>query len=279
MAELLVRTGMQPYAAPEGDPGWFGPDSVTWQVHSDLASMLIGGLSSLFLQSLHPLVMQGVADHSDYRSDPFGRLRRTAEFIAATTYGGDELASSTVRKVRAIHRRVRSGEGAARPYSASDPALLAYVHVTETWSFLRSYQRYSGSRLLTEEKNRYLAEMATVASRLGAGDVPVTTAEVRRYLAAVRPQLSASEPALATARFLTRAPGSTTAVQRAAYATICEAAIDLLPGWARSKLGLVRPSPVRIALVRPCATVLATGIRFVAGGSPILATARERASA
>src|SRR5580693_5205843 len=101
------RRQLSRYREPQGDPGWFGPHSVTWNVHSQLGPMLVGGMSALLLQSLHPLVVQGVADHSNYREDPFGRLQRTADFIAATTYGSDALASSAVRQVRAIHGRIR----------------------------------------------------------------------------------------------------------------------------------------------------------------------------
>jgi uncharacterized protein (DUF2236 family) len=220
-ADLLVRTPVGRYSAPKGDPGWFGPDSVAWQVHADLASMLVGGLSALMLQTLHPLVMQGVDEHSNYRQDPFGRLQRTAEFIAGTTYGGDELAGTLVRRVRSIHAGVR-GEariaGMGR-YRASDPALLTYVHVTEVWSFLAAHQRYSGHPLLVAEKNRYLGEMSVVAERLGARDVPVTTTDMRGYLRRVRPTLVGTEVARRTVRYLTGSPFGSGVAERYAYAT------------------------------------------------------------
>ncbi|MGH9304463.1 MAG: oxygenase MpaB family protein, partial [Acidimicrobiales bacterium] len=112
------------FADPPGDPGWFGPSSIAWKVHAQLGPMLIGGLSSLMLQTLHPLVMRGVADHSGYRKDPFGRFRRTADFIAATTYGSDEMAWRAVHRVRRMHDEVRGCAGDGRPYVASDPDLL-----------------------------------------------------------------------------------------------------------------------------------------------------------
>jgi uncharacterized protein (DUF2236 family) len=278
MAELLIRTSLDSYEVPAGDPGWFGPDSIAWQVHADLASMLVGGMSALLLQTLHPLVMKGVADHSNYRTDPFGRLQRTAEFIAGTTYGGDELASDLVRHVRSIHARVRGVADGNRPYRATEPALLTYVHVTEVWSFLRAHQRYSGRPLLTSEKNQYLAEMSVVARRLGARDVPTTTAEVQEYLRLVRPVCEMTAEALETVGFLMISPVGESVLRRSAYATICEAAIDLLPMWARHRLGLYRPSPVRLALVRPAATVLTSALRFVVGGSPVRDAAERRAA-
>lgn len=276
--DLLVRTGLEHYRTPPGDPGWFGPESVVWLVHSDLPSMLVGGLAALMLQTLHPKVMQGVEDHSGYRSDPIGRLQRTAEFIAGTTYGGSDLAAALVRHVRGVHGGVR-GESPAGPYRASDPELLAYVHVTEVWSFLRAHQRYSGHMLLRDEKQRYLEEMSVVARRLGSLPVPLRTSEVREYLRAVRPSLRGSALAKRTVRFLTSSPFGDAVAPRWAYTAICEAAIDLLPRFARDELGLFRPAAVRVAVARPAAGALAAGLRLAVGPSPLLAAARGRVGA
>lgn len=279
MPDVLVTTRPERYAEPPGDPGWFGPDSVAWRVHSDLGAMLVGGFAALLLQTLHPLVMQGVADHSNYREDPFGRLQRTAEFIAATTYGGDALASSHIRHVQAIHDRVKGSTADGARYSANDPELLRYVHVTECFSFLASHQRYSGRPLLKAEKDRYLAEMAQIAERLGAGRVPTTTAEVRRYLRAMRPQLRRTPEASAAARFLLDPPEGAGWFERLTHTTICEACIDLLPGWARSELRLWRPASLRLSVVRPSAGALTAALRFGGGGSPVLEAARSRVDA
>ncbi|MGH9299136.1 MAG: oxygenase MpaB family protein [Acidimicrobiales bacterium] len=268
---ILERT----YGSPTGDPGWFGPRSIAWQVHGDLGPMLVGGLSALFLQTLHPLVMQGVADHSGYRGDPFGRLRRTASFIAGTTYGGEELAQQLVREVRRVHGQVRGTTPDGRTYRASDPFLLTYVHVTEVWSFLRAYQRYSGHPLLVAEKNRYLGEMAVVARNLGAFDVPVTTASVRRYLWEVRPLLAGTDTAREAALYLRKRVGSTLP-ERAAHAAIVEAAIDLLPPFARAELRMLRPPGYSVTLVRPSATVLAAYLRWALGESPVARAASSR---
>jgi uncharacterized protein (DUF2236 family) len=272
------RSPLQVYAEPAGDPGWFGPDSMTWKVHAMLGTMLVGGLSALMLQSLHPLVVQGVADHSNYRDDPLGRLQRTADFIANTTYGSDELASRAVRKVRSIHGNVRGVTADGRSYEATDPALLAYVHVTEVWSFLRSYQRYAPRPLLLAEKNQYLAEMAVVAERLGASGVPVTTAQVREYFRAVRPQLGRGVEGTKVVRFLLK-PTGRSRFERTAHLALNEAAIDLLPGFARQQLGLVRPHPYRLIAVRPATAALCLALHLRVGDAPMLALARERAAA
>ena len=275
LGERRTRLGI--YAEPAGDPGWFGPESITWKVHSRLGSMLVGGFSALLLQTLHPLVVQGVADHSNYREDPLGRLQRTAEFIANTTYGSDALASEAVRQVRAVHGRVRGSTAEGRTYRANDPRLLCYVHVTEVWSFLRAYQRYGGYPLLLSEKNQYLAEMAVVARRLGARSVPTTTEEVRDYFRRLRPELSKGVEAREVVGFL-MSPPRRSPTELAAQRTIIEAAIDLLPAFARKELGLVRPPGYRLLLVRPAAALLTQTLHWAVGDAPMLPTAHRRAA-
>src|ERR1700756_5503897 len=111
-------------------PRWFGEDRPIRRVHAD-ASMFVGGLRALLLQSLHPLAMAGVAQHSDYRGDPWGRLARTSTFLAVTTYGPAADAQRAVDRIRGIHRRVHGIARDGRPYSAADPHLLEWVHIAE----------------------------------------------------------------------------------------------------------------------------------------------------
>ena len=127
-----------------GRPGkrWFAPEDPVWRVHAD-AAMFPGGMAALLLQSLHPLAMAGVAGHSGYRGDPWGRLQRTSHFLATTTFGTVEDAEAAIARVRAIHERVRGRDHRGRPYRAADPHLLGWVHVAEAHSFLAAYQRYA----------------------------------------------------------------------------------------------------------------------------------------
>lgn len=270
------RSPLQVYSGPPGDPGWFGPDSMTWKVHGRLGPMLVGGFSALLLQALHPLVVQGVADHSNYQEDPLGRLQRTADFIALTSYGSDAVASQAVQHVRAIHGRVRGTTASGRRYRATDPALLTYVHVTEVWGFLRAYQRYSQHPLLGGEKDQYLSEVSVVARRLGARAVPGSVEEVRAYLRRLRPELVRGVEAEKVVRFLLRAQ-AVPLLERAAHRTIVEAAIDLLPAFARRELGLSRPVGLRLMAVRPAAKVLSEALHWSVGGAPMIAMATERA--
>ena len=194
------RSGTELEFATTADPGLFGPDSVTWRVHAD-RSMLIGGLRALLLQVLHPLAMAGVAQHSTYRRDPLGRLARTGRFVAATTYGTTPEAERAIAMVANVHQRVRGVAADGRPYSASDPALLSWVHNVEVDSFLAAYRRY-GPGISDADADEYVREMAVLGRSLGADDVPETAAELSAWIEAV-PGLAMTKEARETVRFLT----------------------------------------------------------------------------
>ena len=242
---------------PSEGPGLFAPDSVTWRVHSD-AAMFIGGLRALLMQTMHPLAMAGVADHSDYRSDPWGRLRRTGEFVGLTTFGTEAEAHAVIERVRRVHEFVRGTAPDGRPYSATDPHLLTWVHVTEVDSFLRAYQRYGNGHLTTAEADRYVEEMAQVAELLGADEVPRSVAEMETWIQAVRPELVIGSQARRAIAFLLAPPVPLTL--RPVYGVIGAAAIGLLPSWARRKLWLPSPPLSDPLLVRPAARVLTGGV-------------------
>src|SRR5690348_1048037 len=187
---VLSRDAPAPdYDAPLGDPGLFGPDSVTWKVHADFPSMMAGGLASLMLQALHPLALAGVWDHSAFRSDTLGRLRNTTAFVGRTTYAPRAPAEAAIEHVRVIHRSVRGTAEDGRPYSADDPHLLIWVHAGGCWCFLRAYERYC-QPIPRAMQDRYLAEMARIAEALGARNVPGSTAELDAFFFRVRPELS-----------------------------------------------------------------------------------------
>jgi uncharacterized protein (DUF2236 family) len=235
------------------DPGWFGPGSATWQIHAD-AAMLVGGVRALLLQSLHPLVMAGVAEHSAYREDPLGRLHRTAQFIGTTTYGTSEQAAQAVQVVRAIHSRVVGVAPNGQHYSAEDPHLLAWVHVTEVDSFLRAVDRYGTHRVPTATADAYVAEMVTVGERLGGADLPRSTAELAAAIRAYRPELRAGRQSREALWFLANPPLPLAA--RPIYGVLFAAAVGLLPGWARRQLWLPRFPLTEAVAVRSAATVL-----------------------
>jgi uncharacterized protein (DUF2236 family) len=265
------------FREPAGDPGLFGPDSVAWRVTAHPVGMLTGGFAALMLQSLHPLAIAGVADFSDYRTDPLGRLSRTARFVTTTVFGPTAAAQEAIARVRRVHTAVRGTAPDGRAYRADDPDLLTWVHTAEVSCFLAGYQVFGGRRhrLTAAECDRYYAETAVLAESLGALEVPHTAAEAAAYLERVRPLLHATPAALEAVGFL-RGFGRDR-LERTATGVLMNAGIGLLPGWARGQLGIRRPAFVRFALDRPAARALSALFDWACGPSQIALAARERA--
>ena len=220
------------------DPGLYGPDSVTWRVHAD-PSMALAGLRALLLQAVHPLAMSGVAQHSDFRDDPWGRLFRTAEYVGVTTYGTTVQAQRAGAKVRGIHRRLAGIEPeSGRTYRVDDPALLRWVHCVEVESFLTTALR-CGLRLTDAEQDRYYAEQVVGASLVGLdpATVPASVGQMAAYFREVQPDLRVTAKAREAARFILWPPmpslvGLGTPA-RPAWVALTTAAFAMLPRWAR----------------------------------------------
>ncbi|MFI8106024.1 oxygenase MpaB family protein [Streptomyces sp. NPDC086023] len=251
-----------------GTPGprWFGPDEPIRRVHGD-ASMFVGGLSALLLQSLHPLAMAAVAAHSGYRGDPWGRLQRTSTFLAYTTYGTAEDAQRAVDGVRAVHERVRGRTPGGEPYRAGDPHLLEWVHIAEVDSFLRAHQRYGARRLDAAECDAYVAAAGRVGEALGVVRPPRTTAELARRLDAYRPELRGTDEARAAARFILLRPPLPWPA-RVPYGMLAAAAVALLPPWARAPLGLPLLPRAERWCVRPAGAAVTATIRWAMSPPP-----------
>lgn len=238
----------------------FAPGSVIWRVHGDVATMMVGGVASLLLQMLHPKVLAGVWDHSNFRADMHGRLRRTARFIAVTTYGARGDAEAAIARVRRIHDAVTGTLPGGAPYRASDPDLLAWVHVTEATSFLDAWIRYGEPAMSRADQDRYFAEIAEIGDRLGVAPLPRTRAEAERLIAAMRPQLAVDARTREVAQLILQRRATTPALQPLQAMTF-GAAIDLLPGWARTMHGLSRPM-LGVPLVRTGTLGLARTLRW-----------------
>ena len=240
--------------------GLFGPGSVTWRVHGDVTSMMVGGISSLLLQMLHPKVLAGVWDHSNFRTDMHGRLRRTARFIALTTYGGREEAEAAIARVRGIHARVGGALPDGTPYRADDPQLLAWVHMTETISFLSAWRRYAEPRMSSADQDRYFAEMAPLGEALGADPAPRSRREALALIETMRAQLRVDARTREVAGLVLTAPVHRPAAEPLLRMTM-QAAIDLMPGWARRMHGLDTPAPLK-PLLRAGTLGLAQTLRW-----------------
>jgi uncharacterized protein (DUF2236 family) len=240
------------YDTPMGDPGLFGPGSVTWRIHADFPGMLSGGLCALMLQTLHPRALAGVWDHSNFREDLVGRLRRTTNFVAGTTYAGRAEAERLIGRVSAIHTQVNGATADGTPYRADDPALLTWVHITESYGFLQGYRRYCRA-VPAALADAYYAEVACVAEMLGARDVPRREAEVIEYFACVRDELrydARSREVLAVLSRM-RLPVPIAGLSRDVF---LGAGAALLPDWADD---LLQRTPRQRLQARAAATTLA----------------------
>ncbi len=242
------------------EQGWFADDAPIRRVHGD-ASMFVGGLRALLFQSLHPLAMAGVAQHSDYRSDPWGRLQRTADFVAATTFGPASQAQRAVDTVHRVHERVTGTASDGRPYAANDPHLLEWVHVAELDSFLAAHDRYGERPLVGDDRDRYVAESAVVARALGVIEPPESEAALRERLVWYRSELRGTTEARDAARYLlVQPPLPFTA--RPAYGLIAGAAVALMPAWTRLPLRLPWLPVSETLALRPGGELITRTIRW-----------------
>ena len=211
--------------------GLFAPSSVTWKIHSDPA-MLVGGIRALFQQALHPQAMAGVAEHSNFREDAWGRLQRTGDYVSTLTFGTPTQANQLSARVRKIHSQL----------GLDDPKLLLWVHMAMVDSFLDVAVR-SGLTLSEAERDQYVAEMVLFAQAVGIAEsnVPKNVSEMKKYFIDISPELSASDDAKRAALFLT-IPPLPTAVRFAtpaapAWAAVAALAGASLPNWARALYG------------------------------------------
>ena len=224
---------------PPSDDALFERDSPIRMVHADLVGMMVGGIRSLLLQMLHPHALQGVLDHSDFRADMHGRLRRTARFIAVTTYGHRDEAMAAIERVNRIHTHVKGKLPDGTPYAATDPRTLAWVHVVEAQSFLAGYLRYVRPEMPGAEQDEYYRQFAVIARALHADPVPETRLEADAIFRTLRSDLRTGPETREVADLVLnqRPEGAPPAVQ----AMLGQEAVAMLPPFARSMLGLQRP--------------------------------------
>ncbi|MFJ4720148.1 oxygenase MpaB family protein [Streptomyces luteogriseus] len=231
------------------DPGLFGPESVTWQVHSDPV-MWIAGVRALYLQALHPRAVRGVMQNSDFRRDAWGRLVRTASFVGTTTYGTTEAAERAGARVRKIHRMLTATDpDTGERYGVDEPALLMWVHCAEIDSYLQTARR-SGLRLTDAEADRYVAEHRVSARLVGLGTdaVPANRAELAEYFEKVRPDLAAGPEAREVDEFLLRPPTHPLLVpaREVLWRRVAHLAYATLPPYAHELYGRPAPAPATV---------------------------------
>lgn len=238
----------------------YPPESVIWRVHGDVTTMMIGGVTALLLQMLHPAALAGVWDHSTFRDDMLGRLRRTARFIAVTTFGERVQAEAAIAKVRQVHEHVRGVLADGTPYAAGDPRLLAWVHVCEAIGFLDAWIAFGEPDMAQTDQDTYFAQAGEVARALGADPVPRTRAEAEALVAAFRSELTANARTREVARMILRQPSPSRAMAPV-QAMLMQASVDILPRWAKDMHALTGPG-LSAPFVRTAAFTVASTLRW-----------------
>lgn len=248
---------------PASDEALFPRGSVIRRVHGDVTSMSVGGIAALLMQMLHPKALAGVWDHSDVHADMLGRLRRTARFIATTTYGHRDFALEAIAKVKAIHDQVSGTLPDGTEYRATDPWLLAWVHVAGAVNFLDSWRRYGEPGMSLADQDRYFAESGEIARLLDADPVPRTRVEAERLIADFRDELRADERTRTYRDLVLKAPARSLA-EAPVHRLVMNAAVDLLPRFARDMHGL--SAPMLPPLVRRATYGVAGTLRWAFAG-------------
>lgn len=248
---------------PASNDALFPPGSVIRRVHGDVTSMMVGGIAALLTQMLHPKALAGVWDHSDVAEDQLGRLRRTARFIAVTTFGHRDLALEAIAKVNAIHGKVSGTLPDGSPYCATDRWLLAWVHVAGAINFLDGWRRYSEPRMSRADQDRYFAESGEIARLLDADPVPTTRWEAERLITSFEQELRADDRTRAFRDLVLKAPPASLG-EAPVQMLLMNAAVDLMPEFARRLHALSRP--MLPPIVRGATFGLASTIRWAFAG-------------
>jgi uncharacterized protein (DUF2236 family) len=248
---------------PASPDALFPPGSVIRRVHGDVTSMMVGGIAALLTQMLHPQALGGVWDHSDVHEDMLGRLRRTARFIATTTYAHRDKAEAAIARVNAIHEQVSGTLPDGTEYRATDSHLLAWVHVAGAINFLDGWRRYAEPRMSRADQDVYFAQSGEIARLLDADPVPRTRSEAERLITEFRVELRADERTREFRDLVLKAPAQSLA-EAPVQLVLMNAAVDLMPEFARDMHGLSRPiiSPV----VRGATYGIAQTIRWAFAG-------------
>ena len=226
---------------PSSDDALFPRGSVIRRVHADVTSMMVGGIAALLTQMLHPKALGGVWDHSDVAEDQLGRLRRTARFIAVTSFGHRDSAQAAIDRVKAIHEQVRGTLPDGTEYRATDPWLLAWVHVAGAINFLDGWRRYAEPRMSRADQDDYFAQSGEVARLLDADPVPRTRTEAERLVAEFHHELRSDDRSRAFRDLVLHAPAPSIA-EAPVRSLLMSAAVDLMPDFARDMHGLGRPT-------------------------------------
>ena len=269
-----ASSSLEEFKQPIGDPGLFGPQSVVWKVHANFSAMMVGGLSSLMIQALHPRALAAVWDHSNFRQQLKARLGRTALFVAATTYGSVDLATRHILRVNAIHAKIRGIDLKGQAYCANEPHLLRWVHLVETISFLNAYQHLSLQPLPSSECDRYVVEMNKVGEMLGATNLPVTFSDAKHAMSQYEPELIFDQRTRETLQSIESYTVDLT--EKPFFALILSASFDIVPHWLLAKLEKKSDSCLQINARRLALQIASKPVQWMLDEQGVSAVAKRR---
>lgn len=272
---LFIHADPRNYGGPAGDPGLYGPDSMAWRVHANTVALAVGGVAAVLLQLGEPRVRTGVWDHSSFRSDPLTRMRRTAESAMITTFGATAAAEARIAMITRMHARVSGMTPEGQPYSALDPELLEWVHLTAGYGFLNAYLRYVDPWLNRADQDRYYREGARIGRAFGAVDPPTSVAAMEARIEAMRPKLR-PHPILGEFMQIVSTTSPLGPAGRPLQPLLVRAAIDVLPPALRQDLELPE-RPLARAAVLAAMRSFAAAARFAP--NEIVRQARARVGA
>ena len=242
LAELVYPPGTQAddFRLPPGEAALMAADSVTWRIFGNPVAMLVGGIAAVLLELAEPRVRTGVWEHTTFRQQPLARLRRTGHAAMMTAFGARSRATAMIGHVNRAHARIAGTTPAGAPYRANDDELLTWVHATATFGFVQAYA-LCVRPLSAAERDRFYGENQEVARLYGVAAPPSNEAQLEALFERMRPALEPSAIVLEFLDIMRRLP-LLPRIARPLQGLLLRAAVQCLPEWTRSRLGLDGPA-------------------------------------
>jgi len=255
LAQMLLQPAQAiDFSMPQGEPALVPPDSVSWRIFKNPVTLFIGGVTAVLLEFGEPRVRDGVWQHSSFRTDPLRRLQRTGLAAMITVYGPRSKAEAMIAGVVRRHDRIAGHTSEGQAYFANDPVLLDWVQATAGFGFTEADHAYA-RRLTAAERAALFTEALPIAGLYGATGAPGSQEQLDTLFEAMKAKLIGSPVILEFLGIMMQAPilpAPTRPLQR----VLVKAAVDILPGWVRERLGLGSgwtPNPAERMLVRSLA--------------------------
>ena len=241
---LVAQKGQEiDFAKPLGEAALLSPDSISWRIFKNPVALFVGGIAAVILELADPAVRSGVWNHSTFRTDPLGRLRRTGLAAMVTIYGARSVAEPMIAAVVRMHAKVIGETPAGVPFCANDSSLLKWVHATASFSFAQAYSRYVAP-LSRAEMSAWYLEGVPVSRLYGALDAPSTELELQELFDAARERLEPSAIIFEFLQIMRDAPVVPMQL-RWMQRLMVGAAVEIIPAWMRERLGLSAAYGVR----------------------------------